>query len=443
MPDFGVFPEGLLVPSISQLRELWEESLRDAFGRDFPLGDFTFAGHVIGLFVEQVGLLWEVAEVAYGSMDPDAAAGNALRAVGAITGTLELPESSSIAALTMTGAGGTVVSQGSLVSQSAGKRFATATTETLTDLSAWVASTAYVEGDRVTNSSRSYECVTSGVSAASGGPTGTAADETDGTAHWTYLGEGDAAADVTAICTETGPVIALARSLVTIETPVGGWESAINLEDATAGRDVQTDESFRLMREQELHAQGTGPFEAVRSALANLDGVTSVSILFNNGDVTDGNGLPPHSVEALVIGGDDQTIWQALWDNVPLGVQTYGTEIGTVIDSEGRTQSLKFSRPTQKLIHVKVTLEMDDAEYLGDEAVKLAIVLWASQSMGLGDEIYSSAVGARAFIGGVYNVTQTLISIDPVDPPVASTTLTMNVRDLPVFDTTRITVVST
>lgn len=442
MADFGVFDEGLLVPSISQLREAWEESCRDKFGRDFPLGDFTFAGHIIGLLVEQVGLLWEVAEVAYGSIDPDSASGNMLRAVGALTGTFELPESSSVAVVTLTGAASTVVPQGSIISQSAGKRFATAITDTLVALDAWVPSTLYAVGDRVTNSSRAYQCITAGVSDGSGGPVDTLEDETDGAAHWTYLGEGDSAVDVVATCTETGPIVAVARSLSTIETPVGGWESAINLLDAVLGRDKQTDESFRLMREQELHAPGTGPFEAVRTALLQLDGVTSVSLLFNNGDVTDVNGLPPHSVEALVIGGDDQVIWQALWDNVPIGIQTYGGESGTVIDSEGRDQTLSFSRPTQKLIHVEVTLEMDDELYVGDDAVKEAIATWGNGTLGLGDEVYSSAVGARAFVTGVDNVTQTLISIDPVDPPVSSATLTMGVRDLPVFDTSRITVIS-
>lgn len=55
---------------------------------------------------------------------------------------------------------------------------------------AWLATTAYALGDRVANASRYYECIAAGTSAGSGGPTTTAADITDGTAHWTYLGEG-------------------------------------------------------------------------------------------------------------------------------------------------------------------------------------------------------------------------------------------------------------
>lgn len=59
---------------------------------------------------------------------------------------------------------------------------------------AWIASTAYSVGDYVTNDSgKLYVCDTAGTSAASGGPTGTTANITDGTAQWDYV---QAAADM-------------------------------------------------------------------------------------------------------------------------------------------------------------------------------------------------------------------------------------------------------
>ena len=58
---------------------------------------------------------------------------------------------------------------------------------------AWAPTTAYAAGapfspgDIVTNDSgKFYTCITAGTSAGSGGPTGTGADITDGTAHWQY-----------------------------------------------------------------------------------------------------------------------------------------------------------------------------------------------------------------------------------------------------------------
>ena len=52
---------------------------------------------------------------------------------------------------------------------------------------AWLATTAYTVGQVRKNGGNVYRCITAGTSAASGGPTTTAADITDGTAHWSYV----------------------------------------------------------------------------------------------------------------------------------------------------------------------------------------------------------------------------------------------------------------
>ncbi len=53
----------------------------------------------------------------------------------------------------------------------------------------WVAVTGYTSGDRVKNGGKIYQCDTNGTSAASGGPTGTAANIVDGSTRWDYIGE--------------------------------------------------------------------------------------------------------------------------------------------------------------------------------------------------------------------------------------------------------------
>ena len=51
----------------------------------------------------------------------------------------------------------------------------------------WVASTAYIVGQKVKNNSNVYECSTAGTSAGSGGPSGTSTAITDGNAKWDYV----------------------------------------------------------------------------------------------------------------------------------------------------------------------------------------------------------------------------------------------------------------
>jgi hypothetical protein len=71
---------------------------------------------------------------------------------------------------------------------------------------AWAALTAYTAGQRIANGGKVYQCITSGSSGSSGGPTGTASDITDGTAHWAYIGAaGDMSVD--------NPVIAFGQTV--------------------------------------------------------------------------------------------------------------------------------------------------------------------------------------------------------------------------------------
>jgi len=59
------------------------------------------------------------------------------------------------------------------------------------DVPDWTASTAYAVTDRVINDGgRTYSCTTAGISAGSGGPTGTATAITDGTVVWAFVAAG-------------------------------------------------------------------------------------------------------------------------------------------------------------------------------------------------------------------------------------------------------------
>jgi hypothetical protein len=54
--------------------------------------------------------------------------------------------------------------------------------------SAWIASNVTAVGQYCTNGGNTYKCTTAGTTAASGGPTGTAAGIVDGTVTWNYVG---------------------------------------------------------------------------------------------------------------------------------------------------------------------------------------------------------------------------------------------------------------
>lgn len=447
--SFGVTVDGFVAKSLEVIKAELEADWRSEFGASTDLDPQTPDGQIIGIMSERLAELWELAEASYAAFDPDQATGTALDALAALTGTVREPAEPSTVTATLTGTAGTVVPAGKTASVlGTGVRFDSTAPATLVALTAWQATTAYVVGDRRTNAGNVYRCTQAGTSAGSGGPTGTGTSIVDNTVRWDFLGVGTAAADAPMESELTGPKVAAARTLVVIETPVSGWQGVINILDAVLGRDVETDAAERLRREEELRAAGRATADAIRAyILKNVEGVTACGVFVNDSDVTDAEGLPPHSIEALVLGGDDQAIADAIWAVKGAGINsTNGSVTKTVTDASGESHTIKFSRPTLKPIYVDITVLVDgttDSPWPtdGSDQVELAIVAWGS-AQAVGKNSVASAVGAQAFeVPGVLDANPVYIGLAPA--PVTSTTIQISMRELATYDTSRITVTVT
>ncbi len=448
MTTYGLTEEGLVIKTLPIIRAEGASRFQGRFGISLDMGDESVEGQLNGMIAEAAALLWELGQAINAARSADTATGAQLEGICLLTGTFRAQASFSAVTLTLSGLPTSPVPAGSLSEvDGTGKQFQTSEDATIVALTAWVALTGYVVGDRVTNAGNTYICRTSGTSAGSGGPTTKVDDITDGSAHWRFMGVGTGAVDVLAQATETGPTIAVSGTIKLV-TSLGGWTGVINLLDATPGRNRMSDEELRVLRELELAKPGTSPADAIAADLLDVTGVTAVTVFVNNGDFTDADGVPPHSIECLIDGGEDQAIWDQLLASVAGGIRTHGTEVGTAIDVTGRPQTMKFSRAELIDIWVSVTLDKvandpeNDNSYPieGDDDVALAIVT-AGNLGGNGRNVVASAVQAPAFsITGVVDVTATLIGL--VDPPVASTTIVITNRQRAVFDTSRVEVIS-
>ncbi len=442
---FGLTDDGLVIPTQFVIRENLNVVIRDTFGASVDLGDKSAIGQYTGILSDRLASLWQALEAVHSSQNPDKATLAALDGLCLLTGTFRPAASYSAVTLTLTGTPTTVVATGSKVStESTEQVFQTLADATITATVAWVNTTAYAVGDRRTNSSRVYECITLGVSAGSGGPTTTAADITDGTVHWIYLGEGTGDIDVEARAEETGVVVALAGDLTTIETSVGGWSSSTNLLDANPGRAVATDAELRILREQQLATGGNATLSALRAEILEVEDVTAVTVFQNVTDSVDADGLPPHSVEVLVRGGEDQDIWDALLAGVAAGIRTFGGEDGTSTDDEGTVHDVSFSRPEEIFVYATLVVTYDADLYPadGDDQIKALIVDFGDRQA-TGKNVVASSLTAQAFlVAGVLDVSSCLISEAPTTVPVASTTIAFSLRQLAVFDTSRVTITS-
>lgn len=326
MADSGLTANGLVIEAIDDIRAGIEQDLRDTFYESLPLGDETLLGHIVGIIANSLGLLWERLEEVNDARDPDKATGPSLTALSILTGTFRTAATPSFALVTLCGDPGTTVDEGDIVATaSTDVDFTSREDVTLVALAAWTLSSSYNVGDRVTNAGRCYHCIVAGVSAGGGGPTTTADDITDGSVHWQYAGEGTADADVFYDCEVNGPTQATAGDLSAIQTPVSGRNTARNLKDATLGTDEATDEILRLVRQVELSGAGGSTPDALRAQLQEVNGVISVAVFNNNTDNFNSDGVPPHSFEALVRGGEDQDVVDTIANNQAEGIGTWGT----------------------------------------------------------------------------------------------------------------------
>ncbi|EPF1298776.1 baseplate J/gp47 family protein [Klebsiella michiganensis] len=205
----------------------------------------------------------------------------------------------------------------------------------------------------------------------------------------------------TATCASTGAVAALAGSITTINTPTRGWVSVTNPLAATVGVAAETDAQLRVRQSQSVALASLTPFDAVDGAIANVEGVTRHKLFENDQEVTDSNGLPPHSISAIVEGGDAPVIANTIRSVKGQGVTTYGTTAVLVTDKYGNPYTIRFSRPVDVPVYVSITLKAltGYSSEVGDE-IKEAVADYIN-SLAIGDSVLLSRVYSPANLGVV------------------------------------------
>lgn len=205
----------------------------------------------------------------------------------------------------------------------------------------------------------------------------------------------------TATCTNSGAVAAVAGSVNGINTPTRGWASVTNPLAATVGIAAETDAELRVRQSQSVALASLTPFDAVDGAIANVEGVTRHKLFENDTETTDANGLPAHSISAIVEGGDAAEIANTIRSTKGQGVSTYGTTAVIVTDKYGNPYTIRFSRPVDVPIYVSITIQAltGYSSEVGDE-MKAAVAAYIN-SLAIGDSVLLSRVYSPANLGVV------------------------------------------
>lgn len=446
MSDYGLTDAGLVIKTLEEIKLEVEADARVAFGDGFDLSPQTVAAQHIGPMVERIAEVWQLGQAIYDAFNPDAAAGVAQDNLCALTGTARSAPTLSKVIGTCCGTPGTVLPLGRATSvQPLGTRFLSAAAATITAVDAWQSAHAYNFGDRCTSDGKVWRCMSGGTTGGSGaepvGEVGSTYTESGGDGvSWRCLGEGDGAVDVQFNAQNYGPLVANAGTLNKIESPVAGWTSVYNLADAYyLGTALEPDALLRLRREAELRAQGNAAVEAIRQSVLAVADVIGCYVFDNPTDV-EVDGLPPHTVEAVVQEGTDAAIRAALFSSVGGGIGTAGDVIGSVVDAQGISHTFAFSRPTILPIYVTFNLTTNANEFPVDGAAQVvAAALAYGANYTNGRDVVASALGAQAFhVPGVLDCPLPLIGSAP--GPVSSNTIPIDLRTIARLDSARIVV---
>lgn len=388
----GMTSTGFVVPTLDELKALLETYEKYLISPTLNTSSASVTGQLNGIFAGEAIKIWEGLKAQYDAMNPDQATGRSLDLICAITGTIRLAATSTVVTAQPTLAAGTYLA-GTLVASVAGAP------------------------------QYRFQNVADVVVAAPSSP------------------------NVSFVCQSTGPIPCTAGTLTVIASPVAGWSAITNATDGTPGSDVETDSALRVRREQELTAQGSTTVNSIRSdilrlAQTNATKVISCNILENVTDATDGNGLPPHSIECIVYGpaspsgADNTAVATQIFESKAAGCATYGGTSANVTDSQGYVHAINFTRPTPKNMYVTVTV-------VGGAAadVKAAIVAYGATLLP-GDDVAEAAL-TKAIMSAAGVSNRSLLKFDTSVTPSNTADYAIALREIASFDTARITVTVT
>lgn len=428
----GITDSGLVIKRLieiytdkqSKAVELFQDLVQP--GDVVDTSDSTVLGRLIALDSPSEADLWEAIQQVYAAFDPNSATGVALDNLVALAGITRREQTFTTASILVAGDTNTLVGAGSTVSSSTtGNQFtvnvpialvstsASGITVSVTTVSNSTQYTISYSNNTSTNTISFTSDASATMSEILGGlltvinsahPSLVASvvdnrlviDRVDvfQTVSFitsTNLGITKVRAIGEVVASKTGPLVQQVNTIDTIATPMIGWDSVTNPLAATSGEDRETDEELRLRFRNAKFDRATNSLDSIYSALVNVTGVTEVIIYENDTSATDANGIPGHSFLPIVVGGLSTDIANAIWDNKPIGILSYGNTSVSINDIQGFPHVISFSRPNPVVIYISMDITTDNNfPANGEDAIRTALVDYFNTQFGTGDDVVYS-----------------------------------------------------
>lgn len=391
MAEYGVTDKGFNIKRLDTIMEEIHTDLTEAFGFDTRLTKPSFLDTLITTFSYQISDLWETAQDNYYAKYPATATGVSLDNAVQYGGIRRAANKRTSYRLHCTGDDGTYVREEAIVATNTSPevRLKNAdefeiTRDAFNRVSIKVASAEVgvysvtingsqysfsspdgVEEDIITGLAKAI--ADDGYTITAEKNTLTIEDKTISRSNVLILSDNLTTSSVTVIATfltEEYGKITLPYGIVTkMVNNVTGFTAVTNLLEPTYGRKQESDIELRQSYIAKSALRSNTMIESiVGELLNNIENVESASGYENDTDYVDNRGLPPHSIEIIVEGGDNSEIAQAILRRKAGGIQTYGSiEVG-VPGVYGDTIPVRFNRPDYLYTWLKVVLHGDKSQ---------------------------------------------------------------------------------
>lgn len=275
---------GIIAPTYADILGELQGAMRSIYGSDIYLGADSQDGQFLAIMAQAIKDQNDAIIAAYNAFSPLTAQGAGLSTVVKINGIRRLPSSNSTAVVTIVGQAGTTINSGQ-ITDPVGVRWALPTTVVIP-------------------------------------PGGTI--------------------DVTATAVDPGAIPASPGTLTAIATPTRGWQTVTNAAAAEPGLPVESDATLRQRQSVSTAIPALSVLDAILGGIKNILGVGRAFIYENDTGTTDADGVPGHSISAVVEGGDVTTIGETIARYKTPGTGTYGSTSVNVVDAVGVPSTINF-----------------------------------------------------------------------------------------------------
>lgn len=305
-------------------------AVRAIFGTDIDLSPESPDGQLLGVFAELISDADSLAEAVYNGRSPGGARGAALARLSLLNGVIKKSAQFSTVTLSVTGTNGTVIPIGSLVGHATDSTIVFQTTAAMT-----------ISGGVATGAARS---------------------------------------------STAGPVRAGIGTLTARLIVISGWATVTNAADATVGQFEETDPALRTRRAASVALPSQGILDGLEAALAQTADVIHAKVYENPEETVDANGLPPHSINAIVDGGAAADIGLALWLKKSLGVTQVGAQTQVITDVQGFAHTMRWDTPLPVTVYVTVQLDVPVGSAT-KATIAAAIVAYGDDASDIGADV--------------------------------------------------------